>query len=60
MAPPRLREVRGATFEPLTPLLDKLRTMVRREGWPRNDLALGRLLLIVDYFKQVVEEYVYS
>ena len=50
----------GETFEPLRPLLEKLSPMVRREGWPRKDLALGRFLLIVDYFKQVVEEYVYS
>lgn len=50
----------GETFEPLRPLLEKLRPMIGRDGWPRNDLALGRFLLIVDYFTQVVEEYVHS
>ncbi len=43
-------------FEPLKPLLEMLRPMVRHEGWPHSDLALGRLLLIVDYFKRVVED----
>jgi hypothetical protein len=46
----------GETFAPLKPLLDGLRPAVHREGWPRDDLSLGRLLLIVDYFKQSIEE----
>jgi hypothetical protein len=36
--------------------LSLLRPLVHDEEWPRNDLALGRLLLIVDCFKRVVEE----
>jgi hypothetical protein len=47
----------GERFEPLKPLLDKLDPIVHREGWPRNDLALGEFLLIVDYFRQVVEDW---
>lgn len=46
----------GDQFEPLQPLLETLLPTVQHEGWPHNDLSLGRLLLIVDFFKKVVEE----
>lgn len=46
----------GETLQPLKPLLDNLALMVHREGWPRDDFALGRFLLVVDYFKGIVEE----
>jgi hypothetical protein len=46
----------GEKFETLEPALSLLRPLVHDEEWPRNDLALGRLLLIVDCFKRVVEE----
>jgi hypothetical protein len=46
----------GEKFAPLKPLLDLLHTLVHSEAWPRNDLALGELLLIVYYFKRLVEE----
>jgi hypothetical protein len=46
----------GKKFAPLKPLLDLLHTLVHNEAWPRNDLALGELLLIVYYFKRLVEE----
>jgi hypothetical protein len=46
----------GGKFEALEPVLRMLRPLVLDEGWPHSDLALGRLLLIVDCFKEVVEE----
>jgi hypothetical protein len=46
----------GETFAPLKPLLDILNRLVHCDGWPRTDLAVGELLLVVCYFKQVVEE----
>jgi hypothetical protein len=46
----------GEQFEHLKLLLEEISPIVHREGWPRNDLALGRVLLVVDYFKHVVEE----
>jgi hypothetical protein len=46
----------GQKFEPLKPLLDMLKPIVQSAAWPYNDLSLGRLVLIVDYFKKVVEE----
>jgi len=46
----------GEKFEPLKPLLDMLKPIVHSGAWPYNDLSLGRLVLIVDYFKKVVEE----
>lgn len=46
----------GERFKALEPLLMHLRSTVQHEGWPHSDLSLGRLLLIVDYFKKVVEE----
>jgi hypothetical protein len=51
------RQFVGENFKHLKPLLDTLHRIVHREGWPRNDLALGRVLLVVDYFKQVVEDW---
>ena len=45
----------GEKFKPLRPLLEMLRPVVQHEGWPWTDLSLGQLLLIVDYFKKVVE-----
>ena len=46
----------GETFAPLKPLLDLLHPMVHSLTWPRNDIAIGELLLIVYYFRRVVEE----
>ena len=46
----------GQKFAPLKPVLNMLHVLVHSEGWPRNDLALGELLLVVSYFKQVVGE----
>jgi len=46
----------GETLQPLKPLLENLSRAVHQPGWPRDDLALGRFLLIVDYFKRNVEE----
>jgi hypothetical protein len=46
----------GGKFEALEPVLSMMRPLVLDEGWPHSDLALGRLLLIVDCFKKVVEE----
>jgi len=46
----------GEKFAPLKPLLDVLHTLVHSELWPYSDLAVGELLLIVYYFKQVMEE----
>jgi hypothetical protein len=46
----------GERIEHLKPLLDMLQKRVRREGWPRNDFALGGVLLVVDYYRQVVVE----
>jgi hypothetical protein len=46
----------GEKFAPLKPLIDNLHRLVHYDGWPRTDLAVGGLLLIVYYFKQVVEE----
>ena len=44
----------GESFAPLKPVLDLLCPLVHREAWPRDDLALGRLLLIVDYLNRIV------
>jgi hypothetical protein len=46
----------GEKFEPLKPLVDMLKPIVHSDVWPYNDLSLGRLVLIVDYLKKVVEE----
>jgi hypothetical protein len=51
------RRFLGERFAPLKPLLDTLQPIVHRDGWPRNNLGLGRVLLVVDYFKQVVGEW---
>lgn len=50
------REFIGGTFAPLKPLIDILHSLVHYEAWPRNDLAVGELLLIVYHFKRVIEE----
>ena len=50
------RKFIGAEFEPFKPLLDGLQRVVSQPGWPQNDLCLGRVLLIVDHFKWIVEE----
>jgi hypothetical protein len=47
----------GERFQPLKPLLEILRPSVSHPAWPSSDLALGRFLLIVDYFKVVSDEY---
>ena len=39
----------GETLQPLKPILDSLGHAVHQRGWPRDDLALGRFLLVVDY-----------
>jgi hypothetical protein len=49
----------GEKFERLKPLFDMLHRIVHREGWPGNDLALGRVLLIVDYLKEIVRNWSY-
>lgn len=41
----------GEKFQPLKPLLEILRPSVTHPAWPHSDLALGRFLLIVDYFR---------
>jgi hypothetical protein len=46
----------GESFAPLKPVLDLLSTRVHLESWPRDDLALGRLLLIVDYYNRVISQ----
>ena len=46
----------GERMAPLKPLLDNMHRAVHQTTWPRDDLSLGRLLLVVDYFKQVVED----
>lgn len=46
----------GERFKPLQPVLELLQPAVQHEGWPHSDISLGRLLLIVDYFKKLVEE----
>lgn len=47
----------GERFEHLKPILDMLRSKVQSESWPRADLAQGQFLLIVDYFKMVVDDW---
>jgi hypothetical protein len=47
----------GERFQPLKPLLEILRPSVSHPTWPHSDLALGRFVLIVDYFKDVAGEY---
>jgi len=46
----------GKTFAPLRPLIEILHGLVHYDGWPRTDLAVGELLLVVYYFNRVVEE----
>ncbi len=45
----------GEQFGSLKPLLEGFQRLFQRGGWPHDDLALGRFLLIVDHFKTVVE-----
>ncbi len=40
---------------PLGPLLEILESATRQDIWPRNDLALGKLLLVVDYYRELVK-----
>jgi len=37
-------------------ILDVLRRQVDRPGWPRDDLDLGKFLLLVDYYASILEE----
>ena len=46
----------GEKFAPLQPLLNVLHKRAHSELWPRTDLAIGELLLVVYYFNRVVEE----
>jgi hypothetical protein len=50
------RKFIGEQFEPLKPLLKRLQRAISQPEWPRDDLSLGEVLLIVDHFKDVIEE----
>jgi hypothetical protein len=50
------REAIGRAFSPLKPLLNRLQSAVHNERWPHSDLAIGKLLLIVDHYRQVIED----
>jgi hypothetical protein len=43
-------------FEPLAPLLKMLRRRVDDVTWPRSDVDLGQLLLVVDYYNDLNED----
>ncbi len=43
-------------FVPLKPILNMVQPMVRHERWPHSDLAIGKLLLLVQYVTHVLEE----
>jgi hypothetical protein len=40
-------------FQPLHSLLEMLSRAVYEPAWPRNDLTLGKLLLLVDYYQDL-------
>jgi hypothetical protein len=46
----------GERFQSLKPVLDGFQRLMERGDWPRDDLALGRFLLIVDHFNAAVEK----
>ena len=50
------REAIGRAFSPLKPLLIHLQSAVHHERWPHSDFVVGKLLLIVDHYKQVIED----
>lgn len=41
---------------PFEPLLKVLQVAIKHPGWPHSEIALGKFLLIVDYFQQVTED----
>lgn len=43
----------GRSFEGWRPALEQLQRAVGSEGWPCDDLSLGRLLFVVDHFNDV-------
>ena len=43
-------------FSHLKPILDILHPVIHSTAWPHSDLSLGQFLLIVDYYKKVVED----
>jgi hypothetical protein len=50
---PRWRYV-GEAMKPLQPLLTMLAKMVTNEAWPKSDLALGKFLLLADYYRELM------
>jgi hypothetical protein len=44
----------GESLHPLQPLLTLLAKVVSNETWPKNDIALGKFLLIVDYYRELM------
>lgn len=45
------------SLKPLQPLLEMLAWEVDHTVWPRNELALGRFLLIIDYYKKLEDQW---
>jgi hypothetical protein len=53
---PRIEFV-GAAFRPLLPLLEMIKKRVDRAGWPQSDIALGKFLLILDHYQEVMRQW---
>jgi hypothetical protein len=45
----------GEAFRPLQPLMQILKRALHNQSWPQDDLDIGRLLLLVDRYQQVME-----
>ena len=50
---PRRRHL-AQVLQPIQGLLAMMETVVSEEEWPQTDLALGKFLLLVDYYKRVI------
>jgi len=44
----------GESLQPLQPLLTMLAKDVSSKAWPKNDIALGKFLLLVDYYRELM------
>lgn len=52
-----LQNYLSEALQPLQPLLDMLAKIVNYHAWPQNDFALGKFLLLVDYYRALMREW---